>query len=122
MLHYGSWLRVDGERLDRAERWFAEYGGAMVLWARMVPLVRSGVSIPAGMARMPALRFTVLTTTGSATWNALLIGCGWAPGANWELVSEVLLGHGGRGVGRRSSGSRAILPDPQPEEPRPAGG
>lgn len=65
VLRYGSWLRVDENSLDRAEEWFAKYGDMVVLWAHMVPLARSVVSIPAGMARMPLLRFTVLTTLGS---------------------------------------------------------
>jgi membrane protein DedA with SNARE-associated domain len=89
VLRYGPWLRVGDRDLDRAEGWFAKHGDVIVLWARMVPLARSIVSIPAGMAGMPLLRFTVLTTLGSAAWNALLIGSGWALGANWERVSEV---------------------------------
>lgn len=89
VLRYGSWLRVGPAELDRAEGWFARYGDMIVLWARMVPLARSVVSLPAGIAHMPLLRFTVLTTLGSAAWNALLIGSGWALGANWERVSEM---------------------------------
>lgn len=89
MLRYGSWLRVTPEALDAAEGWFARHGDAMVLWARMVPLARSVVSIPAGIARMPLGRFAALTTLGSAAWNTLLIGSGWALGANWERVSEI---------------------------------
>jgi len=89
VLRYGSWLRVTPEALDAAEGWFARHGDAMVLWARMVPLARSVVSIPAGIARMPLGRFAALTTLGSAAWNTLLIGSGWALGANWERVSEI---------------------------------
>lgn len=89
VLRYGSWLHVTPKVLDDAEGWFARHGDAVVLWARMVPLARSVVSIPAGIARMPLGRFTLLTTLGSAAWNAFLIGAGWALGANWERVSEV---------------------------------
>ncbi|QIN82106.1 DedA family protein [Rubrobacter tropicus] len=89
VLRYGAWLRVTPELLDRADGWFARHGDAVVLWARMVPLARSVVSVPAGIVRMPLGRFIALTTLGSAAWNALLIGCGWALGANWERVSEV---------------------------------
>jgi membrane protein DedA with SNARE-associated domain len=87
ILRYGKWLRVGAEDLRRAEGWFTRYGDAVVLVARIVPLARSVVSIPAGTARMPPARFVLLTTAGSATWNAALIGAGYALGTNWERVS-----------------------------------
>ncbi len=87
VLRYGRWLRVGEEDLDRAEGWFARYGDLVVLGARVVPFARSVVSIPAGTSRIPLLRFTVLTTIGSAVWNAVLIGAGYALGANWNRVS-----------------------------------
>ena len=86
VLRYGSWLRVDEESLDRAEGWFRKYGDALVLFARIVPIARSIVSIPAGTAKMSLVRFVVLTCVGSAVWNALLIGAGMALGANWSVV------------------------------------
>lgn len=99
VLRYGTLLRVSEKDLDHAESWFARYGDAVVLGARVVPLARSVVSIPAGTLQMPLLRFSVLTTVGSALWNALLIGGGYLLGANWEQVSawagaysDVLLG------------------------------
>jgi membrane protein DedA with SNARE-associated domain len=55
-----------------------------------VPLARSVVSIPAGMARMPLLRFSLLTTVGSLAWNVLLVGAGYQLGARWEDVSDVI--------------------------------
>jgi membrane protein DedA with SNARE-associated domain len=76
ILRYGKWLRVGPEDLSRAEGWFARYGDAVVLVARVVPFARSVVSIPAGTARMGLARFTVLTAAGAATWNAVLIGAG----------------------------------------------
>ena len=88
VLRYGSWLRVDEKSLDRAEGWFRHYGDVLVLFARVVPLARSIVSIPAGTAKMPLLRFVVLTSVGSAAWNALLIGAGVILGANWEIVQN----------------------------------
>ena len=71
----------------RAEGWFARYGDLVVLGARVVPFARSVVSIPGGTSRMPLLRFTVLTTIGSAVWNAVLLRAGYALGANWDRVS-----------------------------------
>jgi membrane protein DedA with SNARE-associated domain len=88
VLRYGRWLRVAEEDLDRAEGWFARYGDLVVLGARVVPFARSVVSIPAGTSRMPPLRFIILTTVGSAVWNAVLIGAGYALGANWDQVSR----------------------------------
>ena len=88
VLRYGSWLRVDEDSLDRAEGWFRHYGDVLVLFARVVPLARSIVSIPAGTAKMPLGRFVVLTIIGSTIWNALLIGAGVFLGANWSVVQN----------------------------------
>jgi membrane protein DedA with SNARE-associated domain len=87
VLRYGSWLRVSAKELERAEGWFRRYGDWVVIGARVVPVARSIVSIPAGTMKMPLLRFTVLTVVGSGVWNALLIGAGVALGANWERIS-----------------------------------
>ena len=88
MLRYGRFLRVDEERLDRADGWFRRYGDWVVLFARVVPVARSIVSIPAGTTKMPLVRFTVLTALGSCAWNALLIGAGVILGANWQRVEH----------------------------------
>ena len=87
VLNHGRKLGVSAADLDRAEGWFDKYGDAVVLIARMVPIARSIVSLPAGVVEMPLVRFTLLTTLGSATWNALLIGAGWLLGANWSRVT-----------------------------------
>ena len=98
VLRYGHVLRVSPEGLERAEGWFRRYGDWVVLFARVVPLARSVVSIPAGTMKMPLPRFALLTTIGSGVWNAALIGAGVALGANWPLIegwigsySEVVL-------------------------------
>lgn len=88
VLRYGKWLRVDEDSLDRAEVWFRKYGDALVLFARVVPVARSIVSIPAGTAKMPLTRFVILTAVGSAIWNSLLIGAGVFLGANWSVVQN----------------------------------
>lgn len=82
-------LRVRERELDRAERWFHHYGPAIVLVARVIPLARSYISIPAGTMRMDVMTFSVLTFLGSAVWNGGLIGAGWALGTRWEQVSDV---------------------------------
>lgn len=79
---------VDPEDVDRAADWFHRHGPWAVLLGRLVPGVRSLVSLPAGAQHMPLLKFCVLTTVGSALWNALLVGGGLALGSQWRLVEE----------------------------------
>jgi membrane protein DedA with SNARE-associated domain len=86
ILRYGRYLRVKEADLDRAEGWFDKYDEWVVLFGRMVPGVRSVVSIPAGMLRTPFLRFVLLTTAGSAAWNTVLLGAGWYLGENWQQI------------------------------------
>ncbi len=90
VLRYGMWLRVKEGDLDHAEGWFEKYGDWVVFFARMVPGARSVVSIPAGMLQMPLGRFPLLTTSGSAAWNVLLIGAGWFLGENWRRITNVV--------------------------------
>ncbi len=87
VLRFRRVLRVTERELDRADAWFDRHGPKVVLFARMVPLARSIVSIPAGWSEMPLLRFTLLTTAGSLAWNAVLIGAGNALGRNYERVA-----------------------------------
>lgn len=74
--------------VDRAEEWFGRWGGRAVFFGRFVPVVRSLISIPAGVERMPLLRFTVYTAVGSALWNSLFVILGYALGARWEQVGR----------------------------------
>lgn len=90
VLRFRRVLRVTERELDRADAWFDRHGPKVVLFARMVPLARSIVSIPAGWSEMPLLRFTLLTTVGSLAWNAVLIGAGNALGQNYERVAAVV--------------------------------
>jgi membrane protein DedA with SNARE-associated domain len=89
-LRYGGVLRVKEADLDRADGWFDRYGVALVFFGRMVPGVRSVVSVPAGVSEMPLGRFLALTAAGSAVWNAVLIEAGWYLGENWQRVSAVV--------------------------------
>lgn len=83
-------LRIRERDLDRAERWFDSHGAWIVLVARVIPLARSYISIPAGTVRMNLPLFCVLTFVGSAIWNAALIGAGWALGSRWEQASDAI--------------------------------
>jgi membrane protein DedA with SNARE-associated domain len=69
--------------LEHAHRWFERYGSPTVFFSRMLPLVRTFISLPAGIARMPLGRFSVLTLLGCLPWCALLVGIGDVAGANW---------------------------------------
>ena len=90
ILRFGRVLRVTVRDLDRAERWFERYGTRVVFFGRMVPGARSLVSIPAGVAEMPLVRFCVVTAAGSAIWNAALLAAGMLLGRNWRRVEELL--------------------------------
>lgn len=71
-----------------AESWFARHGHRAVLLGRLVPIVRSLVSVPAGVERMPLGRFVVLTTIGSAAWNTVLVLAGYLLGEQWHRVED----------------------------------
>jgi membrane protein DedA with SNARE-associated domain len=85
---HGRWLHITPAKLDRAEEWFRRYGNAAVLLARCLPVIRSFISIPAGIAEMPLGRYTVLTSLGSAPWYFGLAAAGLAAGATWERFHE----------------------------------
>ena len=81
---HGRWLHVDEEKLDRAERWFERWEDWAVFLGRLTPVVRSFVSIPAGVMEVPFVRYTLLTLAGSAIWCFGFAGIGYAAGESWE--------------------------------------
>ncbi|WP_462418197.1 DedA family protein [Kytococcus sp. Marseille-QA3725] len=81
---------VDEDDADAAHRWFDRYGKVAVLTGRCVPGVRSLISIPAGTSQMPFGTFFVYTLLGTIVWNAMLVGLGYALGANWHAVEGVV--------------------------------
>lgn len=85
---HGHLVHMGPAQIDRADRWFQRYGDPAVLFGRMVPLVRAFVSLPAGVARMPIVRFTVLTTIGSIPWVVALAFAGHALGGDWTSVRK----------------------------------
>jgi membrane protein DedA with SNARE-associated domain len=85
---YGRYVGSNVRDLERAEVWFDHHGAATILFGRLVPVIRSFVSVPAGLRRMPVLRFTLYTAVGSAIWNALLIVLGWVLGNQWHQVGQ----------------------------------
>lgn len=74
--------------IDKAQVWFTRHGGAAVFFGRLVPIVRSAISIPAGFNRMNLIPFVLYSLVGSSIWNGILIGAGWLLGANWGEVEH----------------------------------
>ena len=87
---HGHRVGATPARLARLESWMDRWGSATVLVGRAIPLARTTVSLPAGLAKFPFWRFVVLTTIGSLVWNAVLIGLGWALGESWRDVESAL--------------------------------
>ena len=85
---WGKRLGFDAEAAARAAAWFEQKGAKTVLFCRCVPILRSLISIPAGMARMNLVRFLLYTTAGSFVWNAALVHLGAAAGEGWALLAR----------------------------------
>lgn len=81
---HGRWLHLDEVKLDRAEAWFDRHGDWAVFLGRIMPVVRSFISIPAGVFRASLGRYTALTAVGSLLWCLAFAGVGWALGESWE--------------------------------------
>jgi membrane protein DedA with SNARE-associated domain len=82
----GRWLHLGPERFARAERWFGRYGAAFVFFGRLTPLVRSFVSIPAGVLEFPLRPYTALSALASLVWCAAFGIAGYALGTHWDAV------------------------------------
>jgi membrane protein DedA with SNARE-associated domain len=87
---HGRKVLIKPHHLHKADDWFERYGDATVFFSRMLPIVRTFISLPAGVARMPFLRFTVLTTLGCIPWVFLLAFIGKQAGDRWEDWKEHL--------------------------------
>ena len=85
----GKVLRLKEKDIDMADHWFDTKGNKTVFFCRFIPIVRSLISIPAGMSEMPMAKFLVYTTVGSAIWNTVLIVIGNRVGENWESILGV---------------------------------
>ncbi|EOI6974767.1 DedA family protein [Listeria monocytogenes] len=86
VLKYGRILRLKESDIERAENFFLKYGSWAVFLCRMIPLIRSLISIPAGMTKMKMSKFLILTTAGSLLWNTVLIGLGAMLGESWNKI------------------------------------
>ncbi|MEO8706261.1 MAG: DedA family protein [Kofleriaceae bacterium] len=84
LLKYGKWILVRPKDIERTEAYFARHGGATVLIARFLPVVRHLISLPAGIARMPLPKFLTQTFLGSTIWGGGLMVVGYVLGDHWE--------------------------------------
>ena len=94
---HGRWIGISPQELARSRRWFSRYGTALVFWGRLVPGIRTLISVPAGIEMMPMAPFLIWTTAGSLIWTLLLtiagmvLGEGYARAADWiEPVSQLI--------------------------------
>jgi membrane protein DedA with SNARE-associated domain len=87
---YGRWVLMGRRELDWADRFFARWGYLAVFVARMLPVVRTFIALPAGIARMPRLRFHIYTFLGSWPWCFLLAWFGMKMGENWRQLGKYL--------------------------------
>lgn len=87
---WGKVLRVKKQDVRKADAWFDKYGYWAVLLCRMVPLIRSLISLPAGMSGMRLVPFLFFTTIGTLIWNTILVSVGTAVGGNWNEIVEFM--------------------------------
>ncbi|XGV96321.1 MAG: DedA family protein [Leptolyngbya sp. BL-A-14] len=87
---YGRWLTLSGKDIDKANHWFNRHGAKTVLFCRLVPGVRTLISLPAGINRMPIALFLLYSTVGTALWVSLLTALGYFLGSNYSLVELYL--------------------------------
>ena len=85
---WGRFVFLREHELDRAEAWFADHGEAAVFVSRLLPVVRTFISLPAGVAEMPIGKFTVYTVAGCLPWTFALAGVGYAVGSSWQTVER----------------------------------
>ncbi len=87
---YGKWIGISGKDIDKSVNWFEKYGYTAVLLGRMVPGIRTLISIPAGITKMPLIPFFIYSTIGTIGWVTLLTYAGYFLGAKWKLVEDYI--------------------------------
>jgi membrane protein DedA with SNARE-associated domain len=92
VLRYGKYVLIDEKALVAAERWFSKYGDSIVFFSRILPIIRTFISLPAGMAKMNFLHFVILSFLGSVPWCFALVYAGFVLGPSWESLLEIFRG------------------------------
>jgi membrane protein DedA with SNARE-associated domain len=85
---YGKYVFIKKKQIDLSEEWFRKYGVGVIFFARFIPVVRHAISIPAGIAKMSATKFTLYTVAAVIPWTILFLYLGHALGENWSHIKE----------------------------------
>ncbi len=85
---YGKYVLIHKHDLEKGDKWFSRYGNKVIFWSRMLPVVRTFISLPAGVSKMNFSRFCLLTFLGSLPWNAGLALIGYKAGENWNILHD----------------------------------
>ena len=85
---YGRYLLISANHIDLSEQWFRKYGSGVIFSARFIPIVRHGISIPAGIARMPFIKFTLYTVAAIIPWTLFFLYLGFVLGENWTGIKD----------------------------------
>ena len=86
----GRWIAMNSDEIDLASAWFLRYGPIIVFFGRLLPLIRTVISVPAGVAAMPAAAFFAASAAGALLWNSILVGAGYFLSSHYDLVEVVL--------------------------------
>ncbi|WP_242025384.1 DedA family protein [Phormidium tenue] len=87
---YGKWIGISGEDIEKSVNWFQKHGTKAVLFGRLVPGIRTLISIPAGISKMPVVPFFLYSTIGTIVWVTLLTYAGYFLGKNYKLVEDYI--------------------------------
>jgi membrane protein DedA with SNARE-associated domain len=85
---YGKYILIKKKQIDISEKWFEKYGAGVIFSARFIPVVRHAISIPAGIAKMPASKFTLYTIAAIVPWTIFFLYLGEVLGKNWANIKE----------------------------------
>ena len=87
---YGKWIGISGDDIEKSTNWFQKHGAKAVLFGRLVPGIRTLISIPAGISKMPLIPFFLYSTIGTIGWVTLLTYAGYFLGKNYKLVEDYI--------------------------------
>ncbi|TYQ28945.1 DedA family protein [Pseudanabaena sp. UWO311] len=87
---YGKWIGISSEDIEKSTNWFQKHGSKAVLFGRLVPGIRTLISIPAGISKMPIVPFFIYSTIGTIVWVTLLTYAGYFLGKNYKLVEDYI--------------------------------
>lgn len=85
---FGKYVFIKKKQIDMSELWFRKYGGGVIFFARFIPVVRHAISIPAGISKMSATKFTIYTVAAIIPWTILFLYLGHMLGDNWSHIEE----------------------------------